>query len=1780
MSTTINNDISNSIDISVFQSLEVHLTQITVQAEKAKDAVEKTVEKFSALGKVANMAMSLLKSIPIDKLTKEFLSLADAAMLMDVRLKNSVEGSKAFAAAQQDIYRIAQANNLSLKEASDFYADMVEPIKNLGGGTKEVSAIVEAYSASLKVSGQSSKDASAALAQFSKAMADGVIDSKELVKISESSPKALDVLKEGLHLSTEQLEKMAEKGKLTSAVIGNQLIASLSDLREEAEKTPDTFEGAMTRLQNDIFSAVDKINQDSGITMGLGKAIDLARELIPAVRDELSEAFKTVMSWIDQNKEGLFQIWDAVQQFVSSLWDAGKELVSITSFVFELLGGTKAVAYIFETINFLVAGFKDGIQIVGAALSFVGSEVLNYLCKPLQIALIAAESLASVFDQDMAASITRARTSLEEFNNAGRNHATEVFEKFQRGETAVAAYDKKLTQSKTAHSSANKVKEKAQENHKKLRNISKKNTSTKSSDKPIANPVQSSKQESQAIDELEKYKKLFEEIEKLKKDWGDKSKEEAANLEDEAKLLYASAAARSILAEKYKVERAEKEAVAKIDQELSKLTPQQNIVLAETATLTDDLTSGLIDQIAAYEKLSAAEIERINASETARKALEKEKSELKAAAEARKRELTNNLGNEQAYKATKELYEANKKFNLELIFDEEEKAKRILEIEASKYREQIKLAESGSDAQKKLINEYNTWYENQNLQPQVEEHKKFWTDINLGFKDAYDKILSGGKDAFSKLKDTIKSIFYDWLYNMTIKKWVMNIGTSISGALLSGSALAENGEVSGGGSGLLGMIGNTGSLFNAMSNLPSTLSTGLSGLGTSIGTSIGTALESFGTKFGFETITNFAQGMQWSQLAGTSVVEGATSAGASFGSALGTPIPYVAAAVAAYYIATKGFGHGDRKIESEDVTASLGPSGVSGSKNVHHIKEGGWFSSDIRGAWNFDLNTGKTVADGVTYDDPTGTAIATGKALKSGFEAIIKSTEEYAKILGVKTDLLKTKNYDVKFDFGKTQEEFSANLVKALSEVSDTIAIDIVPNIQHFSRAGESASLTLARLASDVLNVNETLSKLGMQIFSLNESGFDSISKLISTSGGLQEFQKNVNSYYDNFYTPDEKKNNLLASLNSEFEKASLGALPATRDSFRELVEQIRKVGTPEQLANLLKLSSTFASIFPSTDKSAIAKQKRSMENEIFELSGDSKSIEKQRRNEELLQLDESLRPLQERIYALKDEKIAAQNLLAVSQQKHAMDITIMELTGDTTRALALKRQAELDALDPSLVAIQKRIFALQDEASATDLAEQTRKRHKNLDIQLLDAQGNSEAAITARRDLELEGLDDYEKKVKQKIWATQDAQEAIQKAQQTAAAEEQRRQKEIEDARQAAEKAKQEYEQRLNVAKGNLQQAYNDQVNLLQDTINKAHSFSQSARSLISSLQNGTTNTKAELQSNLHQQFSAYSARAKSGDADALPFFQQYADAAKQSAHTYEDYVSELALVYDVLETSSATAENQEALAKAQLSSLKLEVETLLEIDKSVMTVAEAIKELQNVTSGGLNQVAQSVYGQYVMANSSNTSASKSVTINTGMSAADLAYGGLPGEGERQKIRAEALRQYNLDSSATQKYIQDHFEQESNVLTEGLYQYSIAERERLQSELAFKYFGAGKLQEWMKFLGYQTDPMNVDLPKATVTQINGLVSNLQFNDGKQLKLNSMPTDSMSSSNPVNSSRQTSNAEMLDGLNQMNEKLEVICANTQAAAEHTAKTSRLINRAMPEGDALLIKETV
>jgi hypothetical protein len=292
---------------------------------------------------------------------------------------------------------------------------------------------------------------------------------------------------------------------------------------------------------------------------------------------------------------------------------------------------------------------------------------------------------------------------------------------------------------------------------------------------------------------------------------------------------------------------------------------------------------------------------------------------------------------------------------------------------------------------------------------------------------------------------------------------------------------------------------------------------------------------------------------------------------------------------------------------------------------------------------------------------------------------------------------------------------------------------------------------------------------------------------------------------------------------------------------------------------------------------------------------------------------------------AFYDIATAAEQL---AQKQAELTVQLLQATGATEEALALQREIALAAMDPALHDLQLAVWAAQDAAKAEAAALALSNKEKQMTIELLRAQGNAEAALALERELALAALDPALHALQLQIWAAEDAARA--------AAE--------------AERQKAEAERAVADAKDVLLQAYRRERDELAETAARFRGFAEDLRDFRASIFSPTSDAAGYRQALI--KMLEQSGLARGGDERALggglqDATSQFLEASRLNARTIQDVRRAQALAARSVDEGIAGALAKASLAEQQLAALETQVGKLVDINESVITVAQAIERL-----------------------------------------------------------------------------------------------------------------------------------------------------------------------------------------------------------------------------------------
>ncbi|HEU4776991.1 MAG TPA: hypothetical protein VFS95_09210, partial [Telluria sp.] len=397
------------------------------------------------------------------------------------------------------------------------------------------------------------------------------------------------------------------------------------------------------------------------------------------------------------------------------------------------------------------------------------------------------------------------------------------------------------------------------------------------------------------------------------------------------------------------------------------------------------------------------------------------------------------------------------------------------------------------------------------VQIQVEANKKMRESVDQVAHDTFVSIFDSGKSAFDRLRDTLKNGLLDLLYQMTIKKWILNIGASVTGA--GATSLAMAGDLGAAGGAVGGGLGGVANLAQSAKTAYTIATQGFSGVAAGIGGSIAT----LGNLFGSSAVSAFGAGMGMTgaqaatasaaygsagmastgtaltsgavagaavtaaagiaagvlggklisgQFGSNATVIGGTGIGAIAGAFMGGPIGAAIGGALGGVIGGIGnrvFGMGDKKYGETGITGTLSGTGFTGNEYAKWTQKGGWLRSD------------KSDTDSKAVD------ATTSNAFVETYAAIRNVSATLANTLGIDTSSLATRAQALNINLtGLTTEADRLGAVTKFFEgVGNAIAVELLPNVGQFKQGNEELSVTLQRVAGNYAGVDAALQLIG-----------------------------------------------------------------------------------------------------------------------------------------------------------------------------------------------------------------------------------------------------------------------------------------------------------------------------------------------------------------------------------------------------------------------------------------------------------------------------------------------------------------------------------------------------------------------------------------------------------------------------------------------------------------------------------------------------------------------------
>lgn len=240
----------------------------------------------------ANSLRSVLATVASLGTAAALIHMADACTTLNTSLRLSSNSAAEAYVAYERLFVIAQKGRVSFTELGATYTTIARAGNELGVSQNRLLNVTESIANAMTIGGGSAQSMQAALVQLGQGLSSGTLRGEELNSILEQTPRLAKALADGMGVSVGQLRSLGEQGKLTAETVINALEKSGPQLAKEMASATLTVGQAYTVLTNSVTKFVGEADSASGASGNLA-----------SVLQQLSSAVDSVGSTINNHKD-------------------------------------------------------------------------------------------------------------------------------------------------------------------------------------------------------------------------------------------------------------------------------------------------------------------------------------------------------------------------------------------------------------------------------------------------------------------------------------------------------------------------------------------------------------------------------------------------------------------------------------------------------------------------------------------------------------------------------------------------------------------------------------------------------------------------------------------------------------------------------------------------------------------------------------------------------------------------------------------------------------------------------------------------------------------------------------------------------------------------------------------------------------------------------------------------------------------------------------------------------------------------------------------------------------------------------------------------------------------------------------------------------------------------------------------------------------------------------------------------------------------------------------
>ncbi len=227
--------------------------------------------KFSfALAPLAGAIAGVVSAQALVNLQK----LGEQFTLLESRVKRLSASAEDALTNYAALLQISSAGGSDLTTTIKLWESLTASLTSLGVTRDQVLSLTDTLQKIGKIGGSSAEEISAALRQFSQAVAGGTLRAEEFNSIIEQMPELGRKIADGLGIPFNELRQQMLDGKLTIDRVLTAVYEQTGKVNAEFNNVPRTVDAATNAIVNAMGVAISKIDQATRASQTLAKALD------------------------------------------------------------------------------------------------------------------------------------------------------------------------------------------------------------------------------------------------------------------------------------------------------------------------------------------------------------------------------------------------------------------------------------------------------------------------------------------------------------------------------------------------------------------------------------------------------------------------------------------------------------------------------------------------------------------------------------------------------------------------------------------------------------------------------------------------------------------------------------------------------------------------------------------------------------------------------------------------------------------------------------------------------------------------------------------------------------------------------------------------------------------------------------------------------------------------------------------------------------------------------------------------------------------------------------------------------------------------------------------------------------------------------------------------------------------------------------------------------------------------------------------------------------------